>query len=273
MSDTKYRIDFAEVKLAAPIDQVVQYLNIPGLKAKNSRQWKGTCPFCKGLDCFVVSLDGGREKSGAFNCFRCPVGGDQIELVSLTRGNPRKDPKGALAAAKELHERFCSPQGVTNRSDTSPQPKPEKRAGFDPEVYAKSLDPEHEALKTLAFDPETLRAWRAGFSSSGVLRGRLALPVTSKGGEILAYVGRALNDEAPILAFPNGFDPRAHIFGVDRVAEGPLYLVREPLDVLRAFESGCGNVVCFLSDDIAPIQLEALAGLMDERKCEALSFF
>ena len=66
---TEYRIDFDEIKRTVPMDQVIAFLGITGLKAKGTRQWKGTCPFCKGLDCFVVSNDGGREKTGAFNCF------------------------------------------------------------------------------------------------------------------------------------------------------------------------------------------------------------
>jgi len=41
----------------------------------------------------------------------------------------------------------------------------------------------------------------------------------------------------------------------------------------EAFEAGMGNAVCFLTEEIAAIQLEALASLMDERKCESLSFF
>ena len=75
------------------------------------------------------------------------------------------------------------------------------------------------------------------------------------------------------MTFPNGLNPREHIFGADRVTGEPLYLVRDPVDVLKAFEAGCGNAVCFLTEDIAAIQLEALAALMDERKCESLSFF
>ena len=41
----------------------------------------------------------------------------------------------------------------------------------------------------------------------------------------------------------------------------PLYLVRDPIDVLKAFEAGCGNAVCFLTEDIAAIQLARLRGL------------
>ena len=69
---------------------------------------------------------------------------------------------------------------------------------------------------------------------------------------------------------PNGLNPREHIFDSDRVTGDPLYL---PIDVLKAFEAGCGNAVYFLTEDVAAIQLEALAALMDDRKCESLSFF
>ena len=127
------------------MEQVVAFLSIPGLKARGTRQWKGPCPFCKGLDCFVVSNDGGREKTGAFNCFKCPAGGDQIELVSLSRGHPRKDRQGVFAAAKELHDTFLAAAAGTvngnsnSSSNSSPQPSKERRSGFDPEAYAKDL--------------------------------------------------------------------------------------------------------------------------------------
>jgi hypothetical protein len=274
MSTANYRIDFDEVKRAVRIEQVVAFLGLPGLKQKSAKQWKGACPFCKGLDCFVVSSDGGKDKTGAFNCFKCPAGGDQIELLSLFRGHPRKDPNGAYAAAKELHEKFCAQSmAEPNRSNASPQPRREKRPSFDAEAYAKTLDPAHEALSGLGVEAETFRVWRAGFASSGVNRGRLALPVAAQDGTIVGYMGRTVKDDTPLLTFPNGLDPQEHIFGIDKVTSGQLFLVRDPLDVIRAYEAGCGNAVCFLTEEIKAIQLECLAALMDERQCESLSFF
>ena len=274
---TEFRIDFDEIKRRVSMEQVVAHLGIPALRAKSARQWKGPCPFCKGLDCFVVSNDGGREKTGAFNCFKCPAGGDQIELVSLSRGHARKDRQGAFDAAKELHEKFLgskeSGRDANRSSNSSPQPSKERRTGFDPEAYAKGLDPAHEALAGLGVDPETFRQWKAGYANSGVNRGRLALPIATRDGTIIGYFGKATKGESPTLTFPNGLNPQEHIFGADRVTSEPLYLVRDPVDVLKAFESGCGNAVCFLTEDVAAIQLEALAGLMDERKCDTLSFF
>lgn len=275
MSTTPFKIDFDEIKRSVSMEQIIAYLCISGLKQKNARQWKGSCPFCKGSDCFVVTSDGGRDKTGAFNCFKCPAGGDQIELVSLIRGHPRKDPKGAFAAAKELHEKFLGGQvsDVERRPGKSAQPPRERRQGFDPAAYAKTLDPTHEALAPLGLDPETYRTWMAGYASSGVNRGRLALPVITKDGSIVGYMGRTVKAESPTLIFPNGLEPEEHIFGIDRVTSGQLYLVHDPIDVLRAFEAGCANTICFLTEEITGLQLECLAALMDERKCETLSFF
>ena len=277
MTEHGYKFDFDEIKRSVSMEQVVAHLAIVGLKPRGSGQWKGPCPFCKGVDCFVVSNSGGRDKTGAFNCFKCPAGGDQIELVSLVRGHPRKDRQGAFAAAKELHEQFLGSVARSAAADSSgnrsPQPNRERRSGFDPEAYAKTLDPAHRALAGLGIDPETLRQWKAGYASSGVNRGRLALPIARRDGTIIGYFGRATKGESPTLTFPNGLNPHEHIFGADRVTREPLYLVRDPIDVLKAHETGCGNAVCFLTEDVAAIQLEALAALMDERKCESLSFF
>ena len=72
--------------------------------------------------------------------------------------------------------------------------------------------------------------------------------------------------------FPNGLTPSEHIFGADRVTEGELYLVRDPLDVLRASESGIDNAVCFLCE-ITPQMLEMLSSLMDEKHCQTVTLF
>ena len=46
-----------------------------------------------------------------------------------------------------------------------------------------------------------------------------------------------------------------------------------PKSFLRAAESGCENAVAFLTEEITTLQLEGLAALMDQRKCESMSFF
>jgi hypothetical protein len=78
---------------------------------------------------------------------------------------------------------------------------------------------------------------------------------------LLAYCGRTVKNESPMLLFPSGFDPHSTIFNAHRVAEGELYLVRDLLAVFKAFESGIENVVSFLTEGITAQQLEMLATL------------
>jgi hypothetical protein len=75
------------------------------------------------------------------------------------------------------------------------------------------------------------------------------------------------------LVFPNGFRPEEHIFNAHQVAEGELYLVRDPLEVLRVYESGVTNCVSFLTEGICAQQLEELASLMDTRHCELVHLY
>jgi hypothetical protein len=42
-------------------------------------------------------------------------------------------------------------------------------------------------------------------------------------------------------------------------------VVRDPLQMLQAFERGIENVVAFLTDGICPPQFEELSSLMDSR--------
>ena len=87
------------------------------------------------------------------------------------------------------------------------------------------------------------------------MRGRFAIPVHDPSGILLAYCGRAVKDESPLLLFPNGFDPRIAIFNANRIVEGDLFLVRDPLQVLTAHESGIENVVAFLTENVTAYSL------------------
>ena len=110
----------------------------------------------------------------------------------------------------------------------------------------------------------------AGFAPKGIMRGRLAIPLHDVNGLLLAYCGRAVGAESPALTFPNGFNPAEVIFNAHNLHEGPLVLLSDPLQVLRAAEGGVENAVAFLTGSIVPQQLEMLASLMDQKGCDSL---
>jgi hypothetical protein len=142
--------------------------------------------------------------------------------------------------------------------------------GLKPLDYLQTT---HEAVQASGVSRETAAHFGAGFAPKGIMRGRFAIPVHDPSGVLLAYCGRAVNDESPLLLFPNGFDPRTTIFNAHRIVEGDLFLVRDPLQVLTAHENGIENVVAFLNENVTALQLEQLATLMDERKCEHMEMF
>jgi hypothetical protein len=51
--------------------------------------------------------------------------------------------------------------------------------------------------------PKTAAHFGAGFAPKGIMRGRFAIPVHVSTGILLAYCGRAVKDESPVLLFQN----------------------------------------------------------------------
>ena len=254
-------IDFQDIKQRVSIEQVIAMLGLT-LK-KHGPQYRGPCPVHGGVDrTFVVTPGRG------FFCFAEKQGGDQIALVSHVKEIPPKE-AASFIAAKSGHPPSTVPSTVPpahpGRTGAGARTEP-----LQPLSY---LETTHEAVQALGVSPETAQAWGAGYAPKGIMRGRFAIPIHDRTGTLLAYCGRAVKGESPTLTFPNGFDPHAVIFATERVTNGPLYLVRDPLQVLTAFEAGVENVVAFLTDGISAQQLEQLAALMDERKCESVELY
>lgn len=141
---------------------------------------------------------------------------------------------------------------------------------MEPLLY---LDATHESVQALGISPETAAHFDAGYAGKGVMRGRFAVPIKALDGTLIAYVGIAVNEEQqPRLLFHN-FDPTKYLFNLDRVSgEDGVYVARDPLDVLTAYENGIENVVSFLSP-ITSDALQALSIFMDERGVEHVEIF
>jgi len=258
-------VDFAQVKQEVSVHQVMTMLKLD-LK-QTGGQFRGTCPVHGGNDRTLVVTP-----MKGFYCWSEKKGGDAIALCAHVRQIPMRD--AALAIAEHFGVGNSSPSRAADHPSTVPNrsPKPQGGRAFDAEAYSKRLDPNHDALAALGIAPETFQAFSSGYASGGVNRGRLALPIHDREGKCVAYIGRALGDESPTMVFPNGFPAQEHIFNAHKVSEGELYLVRDPLDVLRAFEGGIENVVSFLGP-MTPHNLEILAALCDERKVETIEIY
>jgi DNA primase len=255
-------VDFADLKARTRIEELAPVLGL--VMQQRGDQLRGACPACKsnGTRSLVIT-----PSKGLFYCFSARKGGDLIALACHILDKPPKD--AARVVADALGTVLVPPVG-TSTSTTAPQNQKAatKPPPFDPAAYAERLKTDHEALGALGISEATCKEWMAGVAISGVLRGRLALPIGKHGG-IVGYVGRALADkDQPQLLIPKNLEAPL-IFGTHRLKEGSVYLMRDPLDVLRAHESGIENAVAFVSD-ITPESLEYLASVMDEHKNDIL---
>lgn len=272
-------VDFRQLKDSITIDQVVQMLALD-LKG-HGQQLRGRCPIHRGSNDreFVVTPD-----KGLFYCFGGCGGGDLITLVAKVKDIATKEAAVAIAEHFGLGTRTGAGTSTVSRNSsvptsTAPNGSPQPLSGSRSEPIERTLQPltylqpSHELVQGLGVAPETAEAFGAGYSPKGIMRGRLAIPIHDRDGRLLAYCGRALKGESPMLTFPNGFDLADVIFNAERVVAGELYLVRDPLQVLVAHESGIDNVVAFLTENIAAQQLEMLTSLMDERQCDTVELF
>ena len=251
-------IDFAELKAKVSIEQVLTMLQL-NLK-RQGQQLRGPCPACKsgGDRALVVTPD-----KGVFYCFSRKSGGDMIELVAHMRGYAGEDrvPRAGLDIASHF--------GINN---SSPKRAVEEERSAGPLRPLDYLDPEHASLRELGVSKETCQHFGAGYAPKGIMRGRLAIPIHDAEGKLLAYCGRAVKGEEPMLIFPKGFEPESVIFNAHRVHEGTLYATRDPLAMLTALENGIDNVVALMGD-IKAVQLERLTALMNLKSAQPLELF
>lgn len=160
-------LDFEAIKADHPIDKVAERL---GLSLKQSgKQHRGKCPICEGGGDRNLVVT---PEKGVYYCFTEAKGGDVIALVGHVRGLSAKDAAAWIA-------------GDTPERETVPRERRGER-GFKPLDY---LDPDHEAVAAVGFNPGDARALGIGYAPRGVLRGTVAVPVRHADGTIAGYIG------------------------------------------------------------------------------------
>ncbi|WP_170162557.1 CHC2 zinc finger domain-containing protein [Methylocystis hirsuta] len=250
------QLSFSELKERVNIEQVLPLIGIT-LK-RHQAQLRGVCPICKegGDRALVVT-----PAKGLYYCFgKCRTGGDMISLVARVKDCSVREAAEFIAERMGITGSRSKAEATVPR-DSSPQPLSGKE-GLKPLEY---LQPSHEAVQALGVAAETCEHFAAGFAPKGMMRGRLAIPIHDRAGALLAYCGRTVKDETPVLIFPKDFRPDTVIFNSHRIEQGDMiYVARDPLQVLQAYEHGVTNVVSFLGD-ITVDALHVLALLMDEK--------
>lgn len=283
-------VDFRAVKAAVSMEQILQRYGILETLRGSGDHRRGKCPIHQGTnpDQFSVNL-----AKGVWNCFSdCKCGGNQLEFVAKMENvdvheaallvcewfqirladvagddSPRERPQPPeRGRSGEPPPATAPPHGDgPRRSASSPPPEdntPNKVLGF----ALKDLDPAHPYLAERGISVETASEFRLGFfpAASGLMVGRIAIPIHNAAGKVVAYGGRWPGDppaDTPKYKLPPGFKKRLELYNLHRVIgqpdEQPFLLVEGFFDCVTLWQLGARRVVALMGSSLSS-QQEAL---------------
>ena len=288
-------VDFKAVKTAVSIEAVLErYGLLDDFEAKDDG-YTGDCPFHDGESRrpFHVSLS-----KSAWYCFGCEEGGNvldfvaRMEDVSIKKAaqllaewfemtSPRKGPKRPRSKpkAEKADSRSEEAEDDAESGSQKPQAEPpedDEKAETEPNndsenrplgFSLKNLDAGHELLEVLGFDRAIIEHFEAGYCAKGMMKDRLAIPIHSPTGELLAYAGKALNDDDG-YKYPPKFDRSLELYNLHRAIEPAeedgLVLVADILDACRLTVAGFPNAVALIANKMSPRQEALLTSFAGE---------
>jgi DNA primase len=278
-------IDFKLLRSQLSFEDVLHFYQVEVKKKKNGTQHMGFCPLPdhKGKR-NSVSFSANLEK-GIFQCFGCGAKGNLLEFAALMDGVDPQNGEAFKGVALKLQKQFgISTQKPENKAVEREhvQTRTEKNLSVivntPLDFELKGLDQNHPYLLGRGFTPETIEHFGLGFSTRGMMKDRVAIPLHDDEGKLVGYAGRVVDDftiteENPRYRFPG-----------DREREGTLFQFRKslflyngfrivaPLDDLIVTESftavwwvwqnGMPNIVATMGADCSERQAELILSLV-----------
>jgi DNA primase len=90
---------------------------------------------------------------------------------------------------------------------------------------------------------------------------RIVIPICNRQGQIVAYAGRAINEQLPKYKLPKGFRKGRELFNVHRAAATAMptaIVVEGYFDCMRVHQAGLPNVVALMGSSLSAHQEELL---------------
>jgi len=277
-------VDFKALKAQVGIRQVLERYGFLGkLRDKGQGKLVGPCPIHGGKN--PNSFHANTEKN-VFNCFTGCGGGNVLDLVAKIEKCDVRAAGEKLASWFGLE--FSRSEGADNRatmrqdarsgtSATSPASKEKRAQESPPEVVnpplespLKTLNHDHAYLRERGLTAPTVKTFGVGFCVRGLMKGRIAIPIHNERGELVAYAGRAINDELAKeegkYKLPGGFLKGHVVFNLNRAKEQAgkgVIVVEGFFDAMKVHQAGFPNVVALMGSTITEEQEELLVKLSD----------
>ena len=216
-----------------------------------------------------------------WNCFsKCKNGGNVLDFISLMEN------VNIHAAALRAIEWFgLDPHAVSDSPDdaedapaetngsapkpaaTKPVETPENAAPNKPLKFRlEKLERQHPYLiESRELTLETIIDFGVGYCSKGMMAGRIAIPIHTLDGEVVAYAGRWPGEPpegTPKYKLPQGFRKALELFNIDRAmkepAEKQLVIVEGFFGCMALHQHGYRKVVALMGSTMSAAQEEII---------------
>lgn len=228
-------LDFRMIKEDLDVVSVINYFELDGLTEKYG-SFHGPCPIHKGdnITAFHFSI----EKK-IFNCFTRCGGGNILDFISKYCNVPIYEAGKIGLNIIEGH--------------------PFKEYGLK---FRLNLDPHHRYFSKRGISIDTREYFGIGFSSTGYMKNRIAIPIHSASGNLVAYVGRSIGRSKPKYLFPRGFNKSDHIYNMHRISadDDRVCIVEGFFDVFKLHDLNV-KAISIMGKSLSTNQLNLLKSL------------
>jgi len=266
--DQNQWVDFRAIKEAVSLESVLEHYGVKNLRRRRRDQLEGCCPLHRGEreDAFHASLS-----KNVFHCFACEAKGNVLNFVAAMEQCSIRE------AALKLQGWFGRPgrgTPITARPDSMMERGElvRKELAGNPVLRfeLRNVNNAHPYLVERGIQRATAAEFGVGFyAGTGLMQGRIVIPIHNLRGELVAYAGRAVNGDAPKYKLPMGFRKSQEIFNVHRAATAGserVIVVEGYFDCLRVHQAGFRCVValmgCALSGPQEALLLERFQTLL-----------
>jgi DNA primase len=269
-------VDFKAVKAAVTMEQVLDRYALLDQFKRSGDSLSGPCPIHKGSNPtqFRVSIS-----KNVWHCFsECKHGGNVLDFIS------KMENVSIHAAALKTIEWFgLKPEDVSadsseeesgqaERSETRARPvdtKPAEPENATPNKPLKfrldKLERQHPYLIERGLSLETVIDFGVGYCSKGMMAGRIAIPIHTLDGEVVAYAGRWPGEPpegTPKYKLPQGFRKSLELYNIDRAMkeapEKPLVIVEGFFGCMALHQHGYRKVVAIMGSLMSAAQEETI---------------
>ena len=257
--------DFRSIKQRILMDRVLARYGVK-LRSVGPHTLCGPCPLpthtsLHSRESFSVNLVRQLWSCHSASCIATRhgcLGGHVIDLVAIMEGCSLRQAGLRLQdwfGGSVLPSHSTPLQAVATASST---PQPNRPLAF----ALHGIDTQHLYLTQRGISPSTARWFGVGmYHGTGFLTGRCVIPIRDEKSRLVAYAGRAINEEEPKYRFPAGFRKSQVLFNLDRAmqTDGPNVIVVEGFfDALKVHQAGHPAVVALMGSSFSQRQSELL---------------